>query len=199
MPDAVVGAKVALFDCELTVPSLGQGVNMQFNDPTLASQYLEEKKSELATIAQQIIDSGANVVLSMKDIDPAVADVFAKQSVCGTQSSGIRPRAVAGYQCYHRKQRSRHRTADLGEYDSVEEKKFDLSPRPLLFFNGVPNSEVSSIMVFAPTEHLAYEIGRALDDAVGVVHIAHKTTPLFLEEEAHTCQCHYKSRTLRPP
>ena len=75
----VVGAK--LLDCELTVPSLGQGVNMQFNDPTLASQYLEEKKSELATIAQQIIDSGAKRGSSMKDIDPAVADVFARNKV----------------------------------------------------------------------------------------------------------------------
>ena len=55
---------------------------------------------------------------------------------------------------------------------NVHEKKYELS-RPLLFFDDVPNDTVSSIMVFAPTEHLAFEIGRALDDAVGVVYVAH--------------------------
>ncbi len=176
MPEAIIGAKVALFDCDLAVASLGQGVNMQFNDPNLANQYLEEKKAELIDMAGAIIESGANVVMSMKDIDPAVADVFARSGVYASRrvaASDLEAVAVATNATIV-SDPVHLEPADLGECDSVEEKKFDLSPRPLLFFNGVPNNEVSSIMVFAPTEHLAYEIGRALDDAVGVVHIAHK-------------------------
>lgn len=176
MPEAVVGANVALFDCDLTLPTLGQGVNMQFNDSTLANQYLEEKKTELTAMAKGIIQSGANVVLSMKDIDPAVADVFARSGVYAARrvaASDLEAVAVATNATIV-SDPVHLEPADLGSCDSVEEKQFDLSPRPLLFFNGVPNSEVSSLMVFAPTEHLAYEIGRALDDAVGVVHIAHK-------------------------
>lgn len=176
MPDTVLGAKVALFDCELSVPQLGQGVNMSFNDPALAQQYINERKHALNDLAESIIQAGANVVLCLKDIDPVIAEVFTRAGVYASRrvaASDLESVAIATGAVIVSNPEDLE-PADLGDCESVEEKKFDLSPRPLLFFHGVPNDEVSSIMVFAPTEHLAFEIGRALDDAVGVVHIAHK-------------------------
>lgn len=149
---------------------------MSFNDPTLANQYIAERKEELNNLAEGIIQAGANVVLCLKDIDPVLAEVFTRSGIYAARrvaASDLESVAVATGAVIVNNPADLE-PADLGECESVEEKKFDLSPRPLLFFNGVPNEEVSSIMVFAPTEHLAYEIGRALDDAVGVVHIAHK-------------------------
>lgn len=149
---------------------------MSFNDPALAQQYINERKASLNDLAESIIQAGANVVLCLKDIDPVVAEVFTRAGIYASRrvaASDLESVAIATGAVIVSNPEDLE-PADLGDCESVEEKKFDLSPRPLLFFHGVPNEEVSSIMVFAPTEHLAFEIGRALDDAVGVVHIAHK-------------------------
>ena len=176
MPDEVVDAKIALFDCELTLPQLGQGVNLQFNDGDAADEYIAKRKTALISIADAIVSSGANTVLCLKDIDPIVAEHFTRSKVYAARrvaSSDLEAVALATNGVIVSNPQEII-SADLGTCTKVYEKNFELSPRPLLFFEGVPNEDVSSIMVFAPTEHLAFEIGRALDDAVGVVYVAHR-------------------------
>ena len=132
MPDTVVGAKIALFDCELSIPALGQGVNMSFNDPNLANQYIAERKEELNNLAEGIIQAGANVVLSLKDIDPVLAEVFTRSGIYAARrvaASDLESVAVATGAVIVNNPADLE-PADLGECESVEEKKFDLSPRP---------------------------------------------------------------------
>lgn len=181
MPESIEDARIALFDCELGNQQLGQGVNMSFNDSESANQFMADRKAELINLAETVVQSGANVVLSLKDINPTVAEQLSKMGVYAARrvaASDLESVAIAtGASIVSTPEELE--PADLGKCAKVYEKKFELSPRPLLFFEGVPNDTVSSIMVFAPTEHLAFEIGRALDDAVGVVHIAHKDSSVI--------------------
>ena len=49
---------------------MGNGVNMSFNDSESANQFMADRKTELINLAESIVSVGANVVLSLKDIDP---------------------------------------------------------------------------------------------------------------------------------
>ena len=175
MPDSVEDARIALFDCELGNQQMGNGVNMQFSDSESANKFMADRKTELVTLAESIVSVGANVVLCMKDIDPVIAEQLSRMGVYAARrvaASDLEAVAIAtGGTIVSNVEELE--PSDLGSCGNVHEKKYELSPRPLLFFDDVPNDTVSSIMVFAPTEHLAYEIGRALDDAVGVVYVAH--------------------------
>ena len=154
---------------------MGNGVNMQFSDSESANKFMADRKTELVTLAESIVSVGANVVLCMKDIDPVIAEQLSRMGVYAARrvaASDLEAVAIAtGGTIVSNVEELE--PSDLGSCGNVHEKKYELSPRPLLFFDDVPNDTVSSIMVFAPTEHLAYEIGRALDDAVGVVYVAH--------------------------
>ena len=64
--------------------------------------------------------------------------------------------------------------AGLGSCGTVREKKYELSPSPLLFFDDVPNDTVaSSIWCLLQQNTLLTKSAGALDDAVGVIYVAH--------------------------
>jgi chaperonin GroEL (HSP60 family) len=63
---------------------------------------------------------------------------------------------------------------DLGHAKVVQELSNPAWDKPLISIEGLhANSTAYSILVTGPTEHVAHEISRALDDAIGVTWIAY--------------------------
>ena len=59
----------------------------------------------------------------------------------------------------------------MGTCDLFEE--ISVGDEPLIKITGTPNTTAVSVLLRAPTKHVVDEIGRAFDDAVGVVSLAY--------------------------
>ena len=177
MPKEVANPRIALYECELSIPNMVQGVSVAFNDGAQAEAYMDSRNEKLKLMASHILDSTANVVLCLKDVDPAIADILGKNGVLLARrvaASDLEAVAQATGAMIVSEPLGLE-SEDLGTCGYVAQRKYDLSPRPLLFFEDCDDDNVSSLMLFSPTEDTAYEIGRAMDDTVGVCWLAHKS------------------------
>jgi chaperonin GroEL (HSP60 family) len=174
MVEKITKASVALLDLEMVLPDMSKGINVQFTSGDEADAYMAKRKQQLISMADHLIEVGANVVLCLKDIDSVVAEHFARSGILAARRVAASDlemvaEATGGMIVSNLNDLE---PQDLGSCDVVEQVEYRSSDRPLLMFKGCNNDSVSSIMVFAPTEHLVFEIGRAIDDALGVVYIA---------------------------
>ena len=78
--------------------------------------------------------------------------------------------------------------ADLGTCNLLEEVM--VNDEPLVALTGTPNNEAVSVLLRAPTQHTVDEIGRAFDDAVGVVTLAQEGKTLA-GGGSSTCTYHW--------
>ena len=63
---------------------------------------------------------------------------------------------------------------DLGSCEGIEEVDATGGQRGFFLLKGTPNKNAVSLVIQAPTQQASEEIARAMDDAIGVVHVARK-------------------------
>jgi len=173
MPTKLTGVKIALIDGSLELSQFGQGVNLNLNSYAEAEEYEAGKRNKLKDMADHIIKCGANVVLTTKDIEPWLAEYFARKGVIASRrcaASNLEAIAdatngliVSGYEDLE--------DEDLGVAGSIEEH-IQEGQSPFMLLRDTPNDEAASLIICAPTEEVAQEIRRAMDDAMGVVWVA---------------------------
>jgi chaperonin GroEL (HSP60 family) len=174
MPDSISDARIALIDGEVDLPKMAQGTNLQFNSAEDAENFRLRQKQMLQGMADHIIGLGANIVLASKDINPGLAELFARHGIIACRrcaASNLEAVAdatnaliVSGLEDLE--------PSDLGSCGVVEEMDATSGQRGFFLLRDTPNSNAVSIVVYAPTQQTAEEISRAMTDAVGVVHIA---------------------------
>ncbi len=174
MPDSIADAKIALIDGEVDLPKMAKGTNLQFNSAEDAENFRLRQRQMLQGMADHIIGLGANIVLASKDINPALAELFARHGIIACRrcaASNLEAVAdatnaliVSGLEDLE--------PDDLGSCGVVEEMDATSGQRGFFLLKDTPNSNAVSIVVYAPTQQTAEEISRAMEDAVGVVHIA---------------------------
>ncbi len=172
MPSKVKDAKIALIDVDITLPEFAQTIQVQVTDNEAVKEFIESRKSQLQEIATQIIDSGANVVLCLRDIDRFVSEYFAKQGIYAARrvaksdleavSKATGGRIVSSIDELDE--------ADLGTSGLLEE--ITVGEKPIIKLTENPTSEAVSVLLRAPTQHVVDEVARAFEDALGVVSIA---------------------------
>jgi len=175
MPKEVLDVKLALIDGGLELEGFGSGVNLNLNSYTEAEEYREGQRSKLKEMADHILGLGANVVLTTKNIDPWLADDFAKKQVVAARrcaASNLEAIAestegliVSGWEDLE--------AGDLGSAGRCEEVIQEGQP-PFMLLHNTPAANTASLIICAPTEEVAHEIRRAMDDAMGVVWLAKK-------------------------
>lgn len=174
MPKTVENGSIALFDCDLVLPAHTAGVNVNFTDGHSADQYAQKRKENILAIGQHLVDMGVNVVISMKDIDPVLSEFFARNNVMAFRrmnnsllekvaetTNGMIVSSVGDLEA-----------SDLGTCGEVNEITNPAWDKPVMLFSDVANPVGYSILITGPTEHVASEVARALDDAIGVTWIA---------------------------
>jgi len=173
MPGTLENLKIALIDGPLELEGLGLGVNINLNSYQEAEEFKKGKKSELKAMGDHILSLGANLILVTKDVDPWLAEYFARKNViCSRRCAASNLEAVAdatgglivaGFEDLEE--------GDLGVAGSIEEYLQEGQP-PFMLLRDTPNALASSLIVCAPTEEVGREIRRAMDDAMGVVWVA---------------------------
>ena len=174
MPDTVENARIALIDGAVDLPAMAQGTNIQFSSHEEAEAFRLRQKQMLQAMADHIIGLGANVVLSSKDINPGLAELFARNGIIACRrcaASNLEAVAdatgaliVSGLEDLE--------VADLGTCGVMEEMSATSGQRGFFLLKDTPNTNAVSVVVYAPTQQTAQEIARAMDDAIGVVHVA---------------------------
>ena len=124
-------------------------------------------------MADHLIGLGANLVLVTKNIDPWIAEYLARNNVvasrrCAASNLEAIAQATNGLIVSGHEDLEEN---DLGVAGRMEEILQE-GQSPFMLLHDTPNDDASSLVICAPTEEVANEIRRAMDDAMGVVWVA---------------------------
>ena len=168
MPAEIHDAKIALMKYPLELKDVNNA-KVDLTNPLELQAFLDNEEEMLKDIANQIIDSGANVLFCQIGIDDYVqhylsrAGVMAFKRVKNTDIKRIMM-ATGAELITNIEDLS---PESLGTADYVhQEKVFD---QFITFIEGCKDPKASSILIRGSTRHISSEIERAMDDALGVV------------------------------
>lgn len=173
MPETIQDAKIALIDVDVTLPDFAQQMQVQVSNNDAVEEFITKRKVQLQALAERVISSGANVLLCLRDIDKLATEHLAKHGIYAARrvaksdmeavAKATNARIVSDI--------DNITASDLGTADLFQE--VHVGDEPLIKITGTPNSTAVSVLLRAPTKHVVDEIGRAFDDAVGVVSLAY--------------------------
>ena len=169
MPKLVENAKIALLKYPIEVKSLETDAKIKLTDPSQMQAFIEQEETMVRDMVDKVIASGANVLFCQKGIDDLAQHYLAREGILAVKrvrkSDIERLEKATGARVATNLD---DLTAeDLGKAGQVYEKKiFD---EVLLFVEDCVEPKAVSIILRGSTKHVAAEVERAVDDAIGVV------------------------------
>lgn len=174
MPDAVEAPKIGLIAADIDIPDYTQQLNVQLSGNDDVKQFIQSRNQQLVDMAQNLVDTGMNVLFCSREVHPAIIEHLASSGVYAVRrvrrsdmealANATKSRIVMNIDTFSEK--------DLGTAGLLEE--ITVGEKPMVKITDTPNKSTVSVLVRAPTEHVVSEIKRAFDDAIGVVSIAHE-------------------------
>jgi thermosome len=172
MPSRVENPKIALLDAALEIKKTEIDAKIEINDPNQLNAFLQEEENMLRRMVDQVVKSGANVVVCQKGIDDLAQHFLAKHGIYAVRrakKSDMEKLAKATGANIVSKV-SELTAEDVGTAGTVEERK--IGEDALTFVTGCKKAKAVSILIRGGTEHVIDEIERSLDDALNVVRVA---------------------------
>lgn len=169
MPEEILNAKVALIDSALEIQSTETDAKISITDPSKLQEFLDMEEQMLRQMANAIVKSGANVVLCQKGIDDVVQYLLAEKGVYAcrrVKKSDLKKLAKATGATIISKVNDIN-PKNLGIAGRVHEIK--IGDEAMTYVRECKDPKAVTILVGATTEHIADEITRAIDDALGNV------------------------------
>ncbi|MBD3260033.1 thermosome subunit [Candidatus Woesearchaeota archaeon] len=169
MPRKVQDAKIMLLNSALEARETETDAKIQITDPNQMQAFLEQEERMLKKLADDVIQTGANVVFCQKGIDDMVqhylakAGIFAARRVKKSDMEKL-SKATNAKLLTTLKGVSE---ADLGSAGSVHEER--IGDEEMIYVEDCQNPKAVTILVRGGTEHVVAEVKRAIDDAVGGV------------------------------
>ena len=169
MPKRIENAKIALLKYPIEVKDLETDAKIKLTDPNQMQAFIENEEQMIKDMVQKIIDSGANVLFCQKGIDDLAVHYLSRAGILAVKrakkSDMERLEKATGAQLVTNIE---DLSAEyLGEAGLVYEKKiFD---DILVFVEECKDPKAISIILRGSTKHVAEEVERALEDAIGVV------------------------------
>ncbi|MFP3910147.1 MAG: thermosome subunit alpha, partial [Archaeoglobaceae archaeon] len=172
MPKKVEDAKILLVDSALEVKETETDAKIRITDPDMLQKFVDQEEKMLKDMVDNIVKSGANVVLCQKGIDDLAQYYLAKKGVMAirrvkksdmekvSRATGAKVLSdIRGISA-----------EDLGSSRSVAEKR--VGDEKMVFITGCENPKAATILVRGGTEHVVDEVARGLEDAIRVVAVA---------------------------
>lgn len=169
MPKQIEDAKIALIKYPIEVKDLETDAKISLTDPAQMQAFLDNEEQMLKEMVDKIIASGANVLFCQKGIDDLAQHYLTRNGIYAIKrvkkSDMNRIEKATGANLVTNIDDLR--PEDLGEAGLVYEKKiFD---EVLTFVEDSKDPKAVSIILRGSTKHVAEEIERAVEDAIGVV------------------------------
>ena len=198
MPRNVKKASVALIDAPLEIKKTEIESKIQINDPSQIQAFLDQEESTIKKMVDTISKSGANVLICQKGIDDLAQHFLAKNNIMAIRrakksdidalSKATGGRVISNIDSMSKK--------DLGFAGLVEVRK--IGDDDMTFVTECKNPKAVSILVRAGSEHVADEIERNLDDAIGVVSLVFKDGKIVTGGGAAEIELALKLRKFAP-
>ena len=167
MPKSVKNAKIALIDSAVEIRSTETDAKIQINDPSQMQAFLDQEEKMLRDMVEKIAKSGANVIFCQKGIDDLAQHFLAKKGIYA-----VRRVKKSDMEALARATNARIATnlddlsvQDLGSAGLIEEKK--VGDEMMTYVRECKNPKAVTILLRGSTEHVAAEIKRAVEDALG--------------------------------
>ena len=169
MPKKIEDARIALLKYPIEVKDLETDAKIKLTAPNQMQAFIEQEESMVRHMVEKIIATGANVVFCQKGIDDLAQSYLAREGIFAVKrvrKSDIErlEKATGASVATNIEDLS---SDDLGNAGMVYEKKiFD---EILIFVEENPDPKAVSIILRGSTKHVAEEVERAVEDAIGVV------------------------------
>ncbi|MDD6257398.1 thermosome subunit alpha [Methanobrevibacter boviskoreani] len=169
MPSEIDGAKIAILNSALEVKETEVDAEIRITDPNQMQAFIEQEENMLKEMVVKISDAGANVLFCQKGIDDLAQHYLSKAGILAVRrvkKSDIEKlsRATGANIVSNVEDLT---SDDLGEAGSVIEKK--VSGEDMIFVEDCKEPKAVTLLVRGSTKHVADEIKRAIEDAIGVV------------------------------
>ncbi|MFO7967022.1 MAG: thermosome subunit alpha [Archaeoglobaceae archaeon] len=172
MPKKVEDAKILLVDSALEVKETETDAKIRITDPDMLQKFVDQEEKMLKDMVDNIVKSGANVVLCQKGIDDLAQYYLAKKGVMAIRrvkksdlekiSKATGAKVLSDIRGISEE--------DLGNARSVAEKR--IGDEKMIFITGCENPKAVTVLVRGGTEHVVDEVARGLEDAIRVVAVA---------------------------
>ena len=169
MPKRVEKAKIALINSAFEIEKTEFDAKLNITDPNQMKAFLDEENSLLKGMVDNIINTGANVVVCQKGIDDIAQHFLAKAGILAVRrakqsdidklakASGAR--VITNFEDISKK--------DLGLAEIVEERK--LEDDKWVFIEGCKNPKAVTMLIRGGSQRVVDEAERSVRDAVMVV------------------------------
>ena len=169
MPAELENAKIALLNSALEVKETEVDAEIRITDPNQMQAFIEQEENMVKNMVKDISDAGANVLFCQKGIDDLAQHYLSKEGIMAVRrvkKSDIEKlsRATGATVVTNLDDLS---ADDLGEAGKVTEQK--VSGEDMIFVEECAEPKAVTLLVRGSTKHVVDEIGRAVEDAIGVV------------------------------
>ena len=169
MPKSITKAKIAVINAALEIEKTEISAEIRINEPLQMKQFLDEENRILKQSVDQLVASGASVVLCQKGIDDIAQHFLAKAGILAirrVKESDITKLAKAtGARIVTNLKDLTNQ--DLGLAALVEERKIESDK--WVFIEGCKNPKAVSILIRGGSPRVLDEAERSLHDALMVV------------------------------
>jgi thermosome len=169
MPKRIENAKIALLNAKLEIEKTEFDAKINIENPEQMQMFLNEEEHMLREMVDQVVKSGANVVLCEKSIDDVALHFLAKAGILAVKSVSTGDmeklaKATGGEIMASIKDLK----ADLlGRAKTVEEVK--VGNDKLLYIRECKNPKAVTVVIRGGSDHVIDEAERSLHDALCVV------------------------------
>ena len=167
MPRQVYKARVALLNSPLEIKNTEIDSKIQITDPMQMQAFLDQEESMIKSMADKVINSGANVLFCQKGIDDLAQHYLSKAGILAVRrvkQSDMQKLAMAtGATIVNNIADLTQK--DLGNAGNIEELK--VGNESMIYVRECKNPKSVTVLVRGGTEHVVDEVKRAVDDALG--------------------------------
>ena len=169
MPKNLENAKIALLKYPIEVKDLETDAKIKLTDPAQMQAFLDQEEQMVKDMVDKVVESGANVIFCQKGIDDLAQHLLAREGIMAlkrVRKSDMErmANATGAHLVTNINELS---PEDLGHAGHVYEKKiFD---EILTFVEECDDPKAVSVILRGSTRHVAEEVERAVEDAIGVV------------------------------
>jgi len=172
MPTSVKNAKIALLNCKMEIEKTEIDANIKITSPDQLKEFMDNEEQMLLKMADTIKKSGANVVLSEKEIDDISAHRLAKYGILAIKKITDEDlkklaKATGGKPVSSLESLS---PEELGSAGLVEEVA--VGDEKWIFVRECEGAKAVSLILRGATKHIVDEVERAVHDGLRVVGVA---------------------------
>ncbi len=167
MPTKVKNAKILLLDAAIEVKDTETDAKISITEPAQMQAFIDQEEKMIKDKVEAVAKTGANVIICQKGIDDYAQYLLAKKGIYAVRrvkksDMDALARATGAQVASNIKEISEK---DTGRAGLVEELK--VGDEQMTLVKECENPKSVTLLVRGGTEHIAEEVKRALQDAVG--------------------------------